>query len=144
MQALQVITRILQAFPGTTYTTDTPQSLTEGAVVPIGTPIGDTAIIATGHGKGQPQAARKQYFLAPRAKLDKVVWSEFPRAARLIAELLPTTADQALTSHEIMERLKIARPTVQNAMSKLLRGKIAIAIPVRDGRSVARNSAEHR
>lgn len=138
LQALQVITHIVEGFPESmtiaadqeppaqhTASSGLRDSMTAPATMP-----GDGHVLSTT--KGHPQPPRKKYVAAPKVKWDRVEWDGIPRAARRIGEMV-RDADHALVSHEIMERLQIARPTFNNAMSILLRRNIVAAVPNRGG-----------
>lgn len=138
VQALRVITRFLQGFPDSmtfgTDDTDDTAGIGVQSIPPDGQPIsgsmpGDAKVLGVSL-RGQPQPARKKYVPAPKVKRDRIVWDELPRAARRIGQLV-LESSQPLTSHEIMAKLKIARPTFNNAMSVLSRGNIVAAITAR-------------
>lgn len=145
LQALRAVEAFLKGFPNMQFpageeSTPAPEPVgmlaTHAATPPV-----DGSIIGPAYGKGVPQPARKRHSLNPKVKLERVDWSGIPRAARRIAEEL--TRGPA-TSHELMARLQIARPTFNNAISKLRRRKIVMAEDIRSGSIRVRSTAEAR
>ena len=139
VSALQVAQRILQAFPNAEYPIDGPPGMLHHLPIDGGTrdsvanslPADGSPRTARGYGKGQLQPPRKTYTLASKIRVEKVDWRGLPRAARRIVELLAGSGP--LTSHEIMARLEIARPTFSNATSKLIAKKLIARVALRGG-----------
>lgn len=137
VQVLRAVTQFLQGLPESmtlggdeagNHAAHGGVMLRDGMVMPATLP-GDARVVSV-TSKGQPQPARKQYIPAPKVKRERVDWGGVPRAARRIGDLV-LEHQQPLTSHEIMSRLDIARPTFNNAVSVLLRRKIIATQPAR-------------
>ncbi len=137
LAALWTTAQFLQGFPNIEF-----EAVTEGKhraeirgvppdgtlVTPANAPGDGGSFVIAPYGKGIPQPPRKQYTLSPKVKLERVDWDGVPRAARRIAEELH--ANGPATSHELMARLQIARPTFNNAMSKLRKRKLIADLSV--------------
>jgi hypothetical protein len=143
LQSLRIIEKMLTAFPAAEYASDEPSEIApvsrrtlpaDGAVITDATQPTDGSTIKYGWAPGQPQPPRKQFTLAPKVKPEKIDLKAlgFPRAARRIVELLAKS--EPLTSHSIMQQLDMARPTWQNAMTKLRKKNLIVSVGIHDGR----------
>lgn len=153
ISALGVIQRILHAFPAGEYQAEEGATPTESApyVPPArntlprdgGSPgdpptyPADGSAIQYGYRKGESQPPRKAYAIPAKIKLDRVEWKGLHRAAQRIAQHLDA-AHAPLTSHEIIAQLGMARPTFNNAISKLRQHKIVMVVPASRDSSVRR------
>lgn len=127
LTALQVIMKILQAFPDGDYLADGAtvgmrqgsrpprEGQLDGVLPPDGTPVRQS--------RGVPQPARKHYTLAAKPKIESVDWAAMPPAARKIADHL-LNAPKPQTSHQMIKELKLARSTFANAMTALKKRKL--------------------
>lgn len=139
LMALNTAAQILKGFPNVQYEAEpiatAPATIADGVrALPENRPR-DGAIVGNGYGKGIPQPARLRHALAPKVSLERVDWRGVPRAARRIVEDLGSHGPA--TSHELMERLQIARPTFNNAMSKLRKRRLVASERLHNGGGVA-------
>jgi hypothetical protein len=142
--ALRTVSRFLQGFPNIQFGAEpmTPEPEYRNPLAADGTAVlspgqlpadGSPVVAGNGWGKGIPQPPRKRHMLSPKIKsIERVDWGGVP--GRRIAEELG--AHGPATAHELMERLHIARPTFNNAISKLRKKKLVASEDLRSGGSV--------
>lgn len=127
LSALRTVAQFLKGFPNIQFTAnendavEEPHALRDGQAVTDTTRPLDGAPADVGYGKGVPQPPRKRH--KSRLKdLSRVDWNGVPRAARRMLEYW--LSHGPATSHETMAALQMARPTFNNAMSKLRARKL--------------------